>query len=187
MRAAILLAAGRSQRFGRADKLRARLHGKTLFEHALDNARASGSQRVIVIGGPPLRCGGRIRQIRSARSRSGLGGSLSAALAVLRPVDREIIIFLADMPFARLRRLRLRFDDDGVRPGSDGVPGHPVLVRRRTIVERNVDGDEGLSTRLRGLRVRIVAGNAGNILDVDTPAALRALRMRGSGRLERRS
>jgi molybdenum cofactor cytidylyltransferase len=192
MRAAIVLAAGRSRRFGRADKLRATLRGRSLFAHVLCHARASGSVRVLVVGGPKPRRGAgdrRIVRLRAPRADVGIGTSLSAALAALRPIEREVVIFLADMPFAAVAHgLRLTAGVDAARPIVDGRPGHPVLTR--TLVARALcrAGDEGLAQGLRRLPTALVPGQSGNLVDIDTlPDFRRArLRLKGSPRIKRR-
>lgn len=186
MRAAILLAAGGSRRFGRGDKVLATLKGRALLFHALDRAKASGVGRVIVVvpsrGGRVGRAivpGGGIVPVVARRHRDGLAASLQAGLAALRPIEREVLVFLADMPFATAPKgLRLGAGQAAVRPVWRGKPGHPLLVR--TAVARRValSGDQGLAGRLKDIGA--VAGGPGNLIDIDTPAALRrAQRMRG--------
>jgi molybdenum cofactor cytidylyltransferase len=192
MRAAIVLAAGRSRRFGRADKLRARLLGLTLLDRVLVHALASGAVRVIVVGGPPLRRGDgdrRISRIRAPRAEAGIGTSLAAGLAALRPVEREVVIFLADMPFAAVPHgLRLTAGVDAARPVVGGRPGHPVLIRTRVARALCRTGDEGLAQGLRRLPTAVVAGQSGNLLDIDTVRDVRRarLRLKGSPRSQRR-
>jgi molybdenum cofactor cytidylyltransferase len=183
VRAAILLAAGASRRFGRPDKLAARIGRRAVLDHALALARASGAVRLIVVARAPHRASARERWLRTPLSRAGMGGSLAAALAALRPVEREVLIFLADMPFAAApRRLRLDSGEDAARPIYRGRPGHPLLVR--TAVARRLvrAGDDGLVRRLDPARVRLVRGERGAVLDIDTPVALRRARREGSRR-----
>ena len=183
MRAAILLAAGASRRFGRRDKLKERLAGRRLIDHAIANARASGVQRVLLVTSMPVQARN-IITVRAPDARSGLGASLAAGLAALRPIEREVLIFLADMPFARAPRLRLRPGMDAVRPVFKGQPGHPMLVRALAAKKRVGKGDTGLG---RTLRTAFVRGARGHVLDVDTPQALRLVRRQGSCGLGRRS
>jgi molybdenum cofactor cytidylyltransferase len=187
LRAAILLAAGQSRRFGSGDKLKAVLGRASLFSQSLKLAQGSGAVRVIVVGGPRVRQSAALRQVRSVRSREGIGESLSVALAALRPIEREVIIYLADMPLARLpNRITLRSSLDAVRPIWKGERGHPVLIRSQ--VARNVllRCDRGLGVALARCRLAEVQGQPGNVLDIDTPAALRRLRRAGSHASRRR-
>lgn len=174
MRAAILLAAGSSRRFGHADKLRALLGGRSLLERAVANARAARAHRLIVVVQRPLRLPG-AAVVRADRARYGLAESLKAGLAALRPIEREALIFLADMPFARAPRMRLQPGRDAVRPVFAGKPGHPMLVRIAAARAREMRGDRGLGGSLSAALVR---GTRANLFDIDTRAALRAARLR---------
>jgi len=183
MRAAILLAAGASRRFGRPDKLAQLLAGRSLLDHAVERARASGAGRVLLVTSRAPRYRG-VTHVRARNARSGLSASLAAGLAALRPIEREVLIFLADMPFAHAPRLRLRPGMDAVRPRFRGRPGHPILVRTRVAKARLAGGDAGL----RGaLRTAFVRGDPGHVFDVDTVEALRIARRHGSRGVGRRS
>jgi len=175
LRAAIILAAGSSNRFGRCDKLKARLNGQSLLDHVIANARASGACRILLV----TRSGQRRTGLTAVRlpASEAISASLSAGLAALRPVEREALIFLADMPFARAPRLRVRPGKDAVRPRLRGQPGHPVLVRVKAAKAKLGQGDQGLG---RALRTAFVPGTSAHLLDVDTPAALRRARLYGS-------
>jgi molybdenum cofactor cytidylyltransferase len=183
MRAAILLAAGASRRFGRRDKLGERLAGRSLLDHALANARASGARRVLLVTCRPVYKHG-VTPVRARNARSGLSASLAAGLAALRPIEREVLIFLADMPFARAPRLRLRPGVEAVRPAFRGQPGHPMLVRSQAARTKLGKGDRGLGD---ALRTAFASGSAAHILDVDTRHALRLVRFHGSRGFGRRS
>ena len=185
MRAAILLAAGASRRFGSRDKLKAKLDGRSLLDHAIANARASGARRIILVTSRPT-CQPGTTNVRARKAREGLSASLAAGLAALRPVEREVLIFLADMPFARAPHMRLRAGVDAVRPHFGGQPGHPMLVRSAAAKSCLGRGDAGLA---RALHPQLVQGAAAHLFDIDTRAALRRLRLRlrGSGVLRPRS
>ena len=183
MRAAILLAAGASRRFGQRDKLREKLAGRRLIDHAIAHARASGVRRVLLVTSMPVQVRGVI-PVRARDARSGMAASLAAGLAALRPIEREVLIFLADMPFARAPRLRLRPGMDAVRPVFEGQPGHPMLVRASVAKARVGKGDTGFG---RTLRTAFVRGSRDHVLDIDTPHALGIARRQGSRGGGRRS
>jgi len=183
MRAAIILAAGASRRFGRRDKLRERLGGLRLLDHAIANAQASGARRVLLVTSTPLPARG-VTLVRARNARAGLSASLAAGLAALRPVEREVLIFLADMPFARAPVLWLRPGVEAVRPAFSGQPGHPMLVRVGVAKGRLGEGDRGLGVVLRTAFVR---GSEAHVLDIDSPRALRRARCHGSRGIGRRS
>jgi len=176
MRAAILLAAGASRRFGQRDKLQEMLAGRSLLDHAVARARASGAHRILLVTSRPRRIPG-VTSVRSRNARLGLSSSLAAGLAALRPIEREVLIFLADMPFAHAPRLRLRPGIDAVRPHFQGRPGHPMLVRTRAGKMGLRKGDKGLGG---ALPTALVRGEAGHVFDVDTAEALRRARRHGS-------
>jgi molybdenum cofactor cytidylyltransferase len=183
MRAAILLAAGASRRFGRRDKLREMLAGRSLLDHAVAQARASGTRRVILVTSRPMHLPG-VTLVRARNARLGLASSLAAGLAALRPIEREVLIFLADMPFAHAPRWRLPPGVNAMRPQFHGHPGHPMLVRASAARTRLGRGDKGLAGALVAL---LVPGDAGHILDIDTVEALRIARRHGSRAAGRRS
>jgi molybdenum cofactor cytidylyltransferase len=175
VRAAIILAAGASRRFGHRDKLKARLGRRNLLDHVVDNARACGACRILLVttGAPPI---AGVTPVRVGKPEV-LSASLRAGLAALRPIEREVLIFLADMPFARAPRLRLQPGMEAVRPRFRGRPGHPVLLRADRAKARLGQGDEGPG---RALRTAFVPGTTAHLLDIDTPAALRRARRHGS-------
>jgi molybdenum cofactor cytidylyltransferase len=176
MRAAIILAAGASRRFGRQDKLRTRLHGRPLLDHAIARAHESGARSIVVVVSRPIDARG-VRKVRIANPQNGLSFSLSAGLKALRPIDREALIFLGDMPLAQAPAMRLRPGIDAVRPSHRGLPGHPMLVRTCAARRALASGDSGLAGKLR---TAIVRGFSGNVLDVDTRTMLRRVRYHGS-------
>jgi molybdenum cofactor cytidylyltransferase len=182
MRIVILLAAGSSRRFGMSNKLFARWRGQTLLGRAVALARALPAQRILLVAGAQA-----VRVRRHARGleavtardhREGLGASLRAASHRLRPIDREALVLLADMPWIdpmMVRRLirAARPGDELLRPVSDGRPGHPVLLRGRALTALGgARGDEGVG-RGRGYRVRLLPADRRARADVDRPADLR--------------
>lgn len=176
MRAAILLAAGASRRFGRRDKLQEILAGRRLLDHAVAQARGSDAHRILLVTSRPQRIRG-VTAVRVRNARSGLSASLAAGLAALRPIEREVMIFLADMPFAHAPRLRLRPGIDAVRPRFQGQPGHPMLVRADAARAGLGQGDKGLG---KILSTAFVRGGLEHVFDVDTWGALRRARRHGS-------
>lgn len=189
MRAAIVLAAGRSTRFGRADKLFAALRGVPLLLHAIRVACAAPAARVLVVTARPARVRAlvrhhglrRVQTVSGAGAGSPLSASLRCGIGALRPIERDAFIFLGDMPdvdprdAARLTR-RLRPGIVAVRPRRGGAPGHPVLVRK--IRTRPLgEGDAGFRID-RALWGWIPAG-PGSVRDVDRRRDLARIRRRG--------
>jgi molybdenum cofactor cytidylyltransferase len=187
VRAAILLAGGRSRRFIGGNKLLAKVKGRALLLRALDAALAAPVARVIVVTGSDrarvARCvgarhGPRLRLVHARDHREGIAGSLRAGLAALRPCERALFVFLGDMPDvpAGLTARMLRALKPGVavvRPSAGPAPGHPVLIRRpdRSAVAA-LRGDRGLSGLLSG-RVHWIETPARALRDVDRRRDLR--------------
>lgn len=104
--AAIVLAAGRSSRFGR-DKLAARLNGRTVLQHVLDTLASAGiDDPVVVVGADDAHLTEVIdwraaRRIRNSEPDRGLSHSLhlgwAAVLAASPPPD-VIVVALGDQP-----------------------------------------------------------------------------------------
>ena len=183
MRVAILLAAGASRRFGAANKLFATVRGIMLLDRALALVRQAPVQRLIVVtGSQSRRVAAAVRRrdrhavlVRATDHREGMGASLRAAARQLRPIDREALVFLADMPWLSPRlAARLvgaaRSGDGIVRPGWRRRPGHPVLLRGAALRRLSeAAGDAGL----RGVeRARTVPSDRRCVADIDRPAGL---------------
>jgi CTP:molybdopterin cytidylyltransferase MocA len=100
------------------------------------------------------------------------------------PIEREVHIFLADMPFARATRMRIPPGYDAIRPIWRGMPGHPMLVRVSAAKAALGGGGEGLAGRIR---TAFTEGSYGSIADIDTRAGLRRARLCGSRTPPRRS
>jgi len=186
MRAVILLAGGSSRRFGRRNKLFAALGGRPLLGYALVAARMAAVGRVIVVTGADRAAVSRfvqsmrvpgVRLVHAARHGEGMGASLAAGLAALRPIERQFFLFLGDAPFVayELPRALIRAlgpGIDAVRPMYRGVPGHPVLVRTSVARQMAPKGDRGLGPLFRRARVRTIEAGPQAVRDIDTPAAL---------------
>ncbi|HET8883273.1 MAG TPA: nucleotidyltransferase family protein [Solimonas sp.] len=188
--AAIVLAAGRSRRFGFANKLLAPLGGEPLWWRTLDATYGSRARPIVVVlghqqralrlsllryrrarGVPAPRC------VVNRRYRDGMAGSLQAALAVLPARIDGALICLGDMPDTQreiLERLRLAYrrGDDAVRPtAAGGRRGNPALLGRPLFAaaQRELRGDEGARRLIAGAaRVRDVPVGRAALHDVDT-------------------
>lgn len=180
MRAAIILAAGRSRRFGAANKLLVRRYGKTLLQWAVETALGAPVGRVIVVTGAD---GARVRGAGLAAGnsrvsilfapdhRDGHHASLLRGLNALRRREREALVFLGDMPAltpATARRLT-RLSVAGyaaVRPSYRDEPGHPVLIRDVGGVRRRLE--RGMPPFGRDEVLHVEEGRY-SVLDIDRP------------------
>jgi molybdenum cofactor cytidylyltransferase len=182
----LMLAAGRSRRFG-ADKRQAELApGTSLLSTSLDVAGACLPELWLVLrpDDTPQALGvpAGIEVVFSAGAEQGMGHSLADGMAALSAQSSAdaVVILLGDMPwiaqatFGQL--LSLAGADHIVVPTFNGEPGHPVIFGRRFWPELlQVSGDRGGRSVLvaNPAAVRKVAVDDPGILrDVDTPAAL---------------
>lgn len=180
MRAAIVLAAGRSRRFGTANKLLSRINGTSLVEGIVRAALREPVGRIIVmLGYDKQRVGDAVRCIHSPRLTTryaanhdrGHRHTLLAGLKSLRPQEREVLVFLADAPtsypgltprLARNARGRV-----AARPTYRNLPGHPVFIRNIGAV---IDRLEAGLSPLRPQDTGRISVSRRSILDIDRPA-----------------
>lgn len=185
MRAAILLAAGRGSRFGWSPKPLARRDGRMLIATAIRIARAAPAARLIVVVGrqgdrvaaAARRVDSRVRVVRSRRWRAGRAESLTAAIAALWPIEREVFVFLADMPEVPpllAGQLARRFGAPA-RTCHRGGPGHPVLLDAEALAQVRGSG------RFARSRLRALAAHRGCRFDVDRRRDLHRLVPKLSG------
>lgn len=183
---AIVLAAGRSERFG-GGKLAAPLAGRPLLDHAVRAALAAPAEQVIVVGRPEthIHADPRVRLVELASP--ALSDSLRAGLAEAGDAAGAFI-FLGDMPLVppgmAARLVAAIGEAPAALPEWRGRPGHPVLLGRRAFaLIEGLTGDEGLGRILRGLAgvVRLPTDDEGVVLDVDRPEDLGAIADRVDG------
>ena len=107
----------------------------------------------------------------------GMGASLRHGLAALAGAD-EVVIVLADQPFITaevVARVRAA-PGDAARAVYDGVPGHPVVVRRPLLARA------GRAARRRGFRdllgdvTEVECADLADPRDIDTQADLEVVR-----------
>lgn len=180
----ILLAAGRSRRFG-ADKL---LHpladGTPLAVAAARSLKAAGPALAVLRPGQQalarlLREEGLAVALTSERN-AGMGESLACGVAAA-PFAAGWLVALADMPFvnpATVRAVRLALDR-GARlaaPHVDGRRGHPVgFAACWGDALQALRGDQGARALLHQHAAqihRITCSDHGALRDVDTPESL---------------
>jgi molybdenum cofactor cytidylyltransferase len=183
--AAVLLAAGASTRFGPRNKLLAHLHGKPLVRHAAEQLAAAGLADVVAVTGPDAEeiaaamSGLPIRLVANTRCAGGMGSSIAAGIAALRPDTDGALIVPGDMPNIRpalIASLVSAFCEHGgnraafpVLPGGRQSP--PVLWPRHRFPElAGLDGPRGgklLLQRTGGIAVPVADPRM--LADIDTP------------------
>jgi molybdenum cofactor cytidylyltransferase len=198
--AALVLAAGQSRRMGPENKLLADVDGKPMVVRAVEAARASQAETVIVVTGherdrvEAALEGLPVQFVHNPDFAQGLSTSLHRGLAALPAGTDGVAVCLGDMPrveAAAIDRLIAAFDPIEGRaicvPTWDGKRGNPVLFASRFLAEmQEIAGDVG-ARYLIGEYPELVAEVAmdetaaghGVLLDVDTPEALAALKNTG--------
>ena len=182
--AAIVLAAGRSKRFGAADKLAAELNGKTVLDHVLDSLASAGLDQVILVTGPEAAAVPEaVDHVVNATPEAGMGVSLATGMTALQSCD-GVFIVLGDVPFVRaglVVAMKERLSDhDIVVPMHDGQRGHPVLFGPACFdALRQCRGDVGARHVITSGLFRVAMyedESAAGQMDVDTPEDLARLR-----------
>lgn len=191
--AALVLAAGQSRRMGARNKLLEPVDGIPMVIRAVDAAAGGVDAGVYVVTGHEHEevartlTGRHVRLVHNPRYREGLSTSLAAGLAALDEDVDGVLVCLGDMPRvtrAHIKKLIEAFDPLEGRgicvPLWNGKRGHPVLWARRFFAEMgDVKGDVGarhLLGEYAELVCEIPVDDDGVLLDVDSPAALAALR-----------
>lgn len=190
MIAGLLLAAGRSKRFG-ADKLLAKLRGKAVIRWSAE-ALAAGVDELYVVLPPAADTMTQALARLDARfvvnlSRDeGMGSSIRAGVAAMPPDTEAIVIALGDQPLADpttvdavVAKWRTE-QSSAVTTRYDDGQGHPVLFARDSFALLSaLRGDVGARAVLEtlGVRVSVVRVESPMPVDVDTPEALRDVEM----------
>jgi molybdenum cofactor cytidylyltransferase len=186
--AGLLLAAGRSARFG-GDKLLAPLHGQpVLFWSAAAIATEVDALYVVVPADAPARVAaiGGIRAVivEHGGRDAGMASSIGVGVAALAAEVEAVVIALADQPLVApevIRQLRARWREGGVAavvPRYHDGRGNPVLFGRSCFDALGaLTGDTGARSLLHALggTVAVIPIDSTAPLDVDTPDALRRL------------
>lgn len=179
--AAILLAAGTSQRFGAGDKLLVPLAGEPLALHAARQiAELAPGRRIAVCHDANgalarLLASHGFEIVVNSHPEHGLSRSLSCGIAeaAMGP-DKAALVCLADMPFVstgHLRNLVARFDPSGapVVASTNGEAAMPPALFARALFDRlrAAEGDRGGRALLAD--AALVQARAHELLDIDRP------------------
>lgn len=181
----LVLAAGRSRRFG-VDKRRALLPcGRSLLQASFDNAKAVFSDIWVVLrtddDPAALRVPDSVQVIRSPDADFGMGHSLAAGIEALQFTGAgAVAVLLADMPWISqdvLTGLARMADPERIAlPCYQGRRGHPVIIGRRFWPELvRLTGDQGARAVIaeHAECVDVLECNDPGVLrDADTPEAL---------------
>ncbi|MCW2350989.1 nucleotidyltransferase family protein [Sphingobium sp. B12D2B] len=177
--AVALLAAGRSTRFGTADKLAADLGGRALIVWAAKAGRTVEAAHHLLVAPAGVDWGSHApgyRLVVNYRPEAGMAHSLGLAARAAQDVGASaMLVLLADMPFVTGKHLDAvlgRFATDRASAvfscSPDGVAQPPALFPARAFGDlQALKGDRGA----RGLATgaALVSADARLLLDIDTP------------------
>ena len=179
----ILLAAGRSTRFGKDKLLVPLADGVPVAVAALRNLAPAVDEVVAVVRprderlAAALKAGG-ARVTACPRASEGMGTSLAWGVRAA-PLARAWLVALADMPWIRTTSAARVADamKNGAAiaaPGRRAARGHPVGFAAPFYADlAALSGDEGAKAILSRQRIEIVdTDDAGVLRDVDTPEDL---------------
>jgi molybdenum cofactor cytidylyltransferase len=191
--AGLLLAAGRSTRMGGPNKLLEEINGKPLVRIATEHVLASRARPVIVVIGHQKErveralAGLPVTFVHNPDFAEGLSTSLKAGIAAVPTEADGAVVCLGDMPqvsASLIDKLIAAFDPERgalvAIPTLGGKRGNPVLWSRRFFSDlMAVEGDVGARHLIGGYGeavVEVPVEDAAALTDVDTPAALTAVR-----------
>jgi molybdenum cofactor cytidylyltransferase len=191
--AALVLAAGSSRRMGTAKQLLP-YGGRTLLDAALDSARRSRVDEVVLVLGAAaeeIAAAVDVRGVRvvvAAGHAEGMGASLRCGAGALGPEVERVAILLGDQPSVAPGLVDAVLDlhrASGLPVAAvtaGGVLQPPVVADRRLWPELLATrGDEGLRAVLRAAPGRVATLAVEDAAtDVDTPADYDRLLSRGA-------
>lgn len=180
----VLLAAGKSRRFGRNKLLALLPNGKTVLQQSYDNLRSITSNILVVLNSEmPLPHS--LREYFGSNtlefSSEGMGESIAEAIKHSAEHNAWVLC-LADMPYIQTQSLQLfgtaiaRHPDSIVRVRCGKIAGHPVYFPRDCFEDLSVlRGDQGAKTVLAKHKQRLHwcdVNDEGVLRDIDEPADL---------------
>jgi len=179
----ILLAAGKSARFGDTDKLEQDYLGAPLAFHVVTALEAVPfARRIAVVSDTKLDFATRgYDVIANDAPERGVSSSIRLGVAAARERDpRAVLIAMADMPRVTASHIYRLLDyadaDDTILASSDGRQPRPpgLFGRNRFDWLMNLSGDSGAREMIMKAHHMIAVPN--ELLDVDTPEDLERLR-----------
>ena len=174
--ALVLLAAGRSSRFG-GEKLSAKLNGRSVIHRTMQVAERAGFTRNILVCRPD-QAGDFASDgwdiVTNADYRDGLSTSIRQGVAAAHR-STCVVLILGDMPFVTADHLALLARGEGVifTRHPDGRPGCPAAFPAEAFARlKTLEGDRGAaSLDFPGARL-VDPADRGMLADIDTPADL---------------
>ena len=187
MIAAIVLAAGKSERMGRPKALLP-IAGRTFLENILDAISRSSIQHTVVVAGHHReeieRCVPLVQTVFNANYEQGMVTSLQTGIRALPAAAAGALLFLVDHPLvesATVEALIAHFAPNRiVLPVFAGRRGHPVLFSSEVLTEI-LELPEGQGANIVVKRdpkrvLEVPVDTPGILVDVDTPEDFEKLR-----------
>ncbi|WP_338470513.1 nucleotidyltransferase family protein [Niallia sp. XMNu-256] len=189
---AIILAAGTSSRMGSVKQLLP-LGNKPLLKHVIDKVTAEDFSEIIVVIGYESKnikrriafTDERIRWVENTEYRSGQSSSLRCGFQNLKETDRNVMVFLGDLPFVSCstikrvyemgqKQLSIFNEPFVIRPQYNDIKGHPVFFGRLQVkLFSSLQGDHGGKMIMKQIshQMTIEVEDEGILSDIDTPEA----------------
>jgi len=180
--AAVVLAAGKSQRMGR-NKLLLEVSGRTLLDHVLDALERSGVDEIFVVLGhkpeelKPIVESHKAKIVTNFTHEEGMTSSIKAGLRDVTADAAFIVLgdqlgLEAELLKKMSQLMTSNPDISIVSPFFEGKRGHPVLVRRILFPEIiALEKEQSLKDIVlrHEKQHRLVEGDAWSVTDIDTP------------------
>lgn len=179
--AVMLLASGLSRRYGRRDKLMARLGYKHLIDHSADVIASMPALARVAVCPPDHhnmreRLAGRFVIALNKKPKQGLGHSIAVGVQVaLQFKPDAIVVCMGDMPFIEpwlIESLAAKLSDaDIVHAGAPGRVHPPTAFGSACFDQLStLDGDDGAKRIIGqgGFRILGLNAPAPLLLDIDT-------------------
>lgn len=191
--AAVILAAGQSRRFGKANKLTAELDGRPVAAYALEAAAKSRCDGIVLVVPPDhgellnaLRTDGAASFATAVNEEAatGMASSIRAGIAALPGTVAGALLMLADMPHITPGLIDLLIEAFEASGGTaivfpethDGARGHPVIFPAQLFDElKQLKGDVGARPVIEAhadLLCPLAVQTDAVIEDIDTPQDL---------------
>lgn len=187
--AAVILAAGKSTRFGAENKLLHEINGRSVLAATLEPLLQLDLGEIVVVVGHEesvVRAalpGEDIRTVVAREFSLGMGHSIAAGIASLSSLTKAAFVVLGDMPWVPgtvyrdlMESLNHHANADACVPVHDGRWGNPVLFRATAFPAlRALHGDRGAKKVLKDgtLSVREVPCARPEIFaDLDVPPGI---------------
>lgn len=182
--AAIILAAGRSERMGE-DKLNLKLGGITVFEHTLKAVLKAGADQIIIVVRPDSTLSGlaekeQCRIVVNPAPETGLSSSLKVGLSAVDDTCQGVLFALGDQPLTPVTvyRALIKSYRNTLKkitcPLFEGRRGNPTIFDRRTWPELLLlEGDQGgrslIDQSAEDQIEYLAVDNPAVVADLDTP------------------